>query len=739
MPAPGSALGTAAADPAPASAPAPAPAPASPPPEAADRGLCAALHHHFGFPAFRETQETIIRDILAGRSTLGVLPTSGGKSLCYQLPAVLLPGVTVVVSPLIALMKDQVDALRRRNIPAAALTSHLEPPAQRDTLQALREGALRLVYVAPERLLNPEFLAAVGGVTVSLLAVDEAHCVSQWGHDFRPDYRLVPLFHRRIGAPPVLALTATAPPAVRRDILRELGIENAVVGPFDRPNLRYGVAAVRKEEEQRREVVAWLRRLDRGCVIIYTATRRAAEQWATALARGPAAGAGPFAVYHAGLTAAERRRVQDDFMAGEVRVIVATCAFGMGIDKPDIRGVLHLGLPDSVETYVQEVGRAGRDGEPAWGVVISLLSRDAVLKKRLLEKQRPQAAWLERSLRRVAESAKRGGPLDLAGDEEGLGQALLLLPHLLEYGLVAEPRTRGAVRALRVRCAPTGDEAGAIMEAIRRQYANKMARFETLQTYLTAQSCRRDFLARYFGMPLAESKPEVCCDHCHRSAFAAPAKTDPAPEETRLPVPPEALGQPPRSERAFGPPADRTDLVVAALDCTVEVAGRTDKSGARQVRVLLWKGDGSLSLHDHSSVRPSFYLRQVRRHELVGPGRFTATDGEDRLTLNIYAWLWVKTLGGPSVTAASRRPERAAAGEGVKPTCRALLQNCANAHCPHHRATGHGYHFHGGERECPHCRAARRTCSRRAAGEDGFCAYHGKFAPRETVDPGRTD
>ncbi len=701
--------------------------PPTEPPTELPTDLHTALHRHFGFGEFRQTQEAIIQAILAGRSTLGVLATSGGKSLCYQLPSVLLPGITVVVSPLIALMKDQVDALRRRGIPAAALTSQLEPPAHRETLAAIREGTLRLVYVAPERLLNPEFLAAVAETSVSLLAVDEAHCVSQWGHDFRPDYRLVPLFHRRIGAPPVLALTATAPPPVRRDIQRELGIENTVVGPFDRPNLRYGVATVQREQEQWQAALGWLRCLDRGSVVLYTATRKATEDWAAKLSRLPSPGVGPVAAYHAGLPGDERRRVQDAFMNGEVRVIVATCAFGMGIDKPDIRGVLHLGLPESVEAYVQEVGRAGRDGDPAWGVVITLLSRDAVLKRRLLERQRPQVTWLERSLERVANSVNKGNPLDLAGDEEGLGQALLLLPHLLQYKLVAEPRTREAVRSLRVLRAPTGDETRAILDAIRQQYANKMTRFKTLQTYLTAHACRRDFLARYFGMPLAESKPEVCCDHCHQPAFSA--KEPLAPAEEKL------LEAPSSEDAMFRPPMGGTTMVVAAVDCSVEVAGRTAKTGEREVRLLLWKSDGSLTIHDAKNTKPSFYLRRVKDHEF-GPGHFTATDAQDRLTLNVHAWLWVKTLGEPAVGA---RKQRVAAGDGAQTTCRALLQNCANEQCPYRKNTGHGYHFHVGERECPHCQVARRTCRNRATTAEGLCGYHGKYEPRETADPSGPD
>lgn len=624
-----------------------------------------ALQRHFGFDRFRESQEPIIQAVLEGRSTLGILPTSGGKSLCYQLPAVLLPGVTVVISPLIALMKDQVDALERRGISAVALTSQMDAATQREALAAIRRGEIRLIYLAPERLLTPEFQDTISRVSVSLLAVDEAHCLSQWGHDFRPDYRLVPLFHRRIGAPPVVALTATAPPAVRQDIRRELGIEHVVLAPFDRPNLRYGVAVVGTEREQRRQVASWLHRLDRGSVILYASTRRATEEWSEVLRTATGESV---AAYHAGLPPETRQRIQDAFMSGEVRVIVATSAFGMGVDKPDIRGVLHLGLPDSVEAYVQEVGRAGRDGEPAWGAVITLLNRDALLKRRLLERQQPDPAWIRRRLGEAARTAT-GHRIDLAVEDEAGDQALQLLPHLLERGIVAEPPTRDAIRALQVRRQPTDGEARDIVGAMQRRYAAKLARFRALQSYLSAPTCRRDFLANYFGAPRAEEKPEVCCDRCHSPAFVAEPRSPggPAPGPVAGMAADRPLGTPARPP--LGPPSP-DGMVAAAVDCTLVVTGRLPRQGDRRVRLLLWKGDGSLAVHDAREAAPAFLLHRVRSHAAT-PEEFTATDGEERLTLHIFRWLWLHPVGdgqdqaaevpGPMPRARSRRSDPPAA------------------------------------------------------------------------------
>ncbi len=345
--------------------------------------LEAKLQEHFGFSQFRPLQTEIIAEVLSGHSAVGVLPTGAGKSLCYQLPAMLLPGVTLVISPLISLMKDQTDSLVARGIPAFAVNSHDTLGEGRDKLAAMAGGQAKLVFVAPERLQNPAFLAACARVQISLLAVDEAHCVSQWGHDFRPEYQQIPAFHQAIGRPPLLALTATARPNVQQDLVQQLGIPGARLfrASANRPNLWLGMETCRTEVE-RRAVLAHLLREQSGSAVIYVTSRREAETLAEHLTEllGEAV-----ACYHAGMAAEERTAVQNQFMTDLVRVVVATNAFGMGIDKPDIRTVLHAGVPDSLEAYFQEIGRAGRDGAPARCIMVLIPGRDTKLREFLVQ------------------------------------------------------------------------------------------------------------------------------------------------------------------------------------------------------------------------------------------------------------------------------------------------------------------------------------------------------------------
>ena len=326
-----------------------------------------ALSRHFGHAGFRPGQEEIVRAALSGRDVLVVMPTGSGKSIGYQLPATLLPGLTLVVSPLIALMKDQVDELDRKGIPAAALHSLLSSAERRQAQEAMREGRLRLLYVAPERFASEAFRQALAETPLARFAVDEAHCVSEWGHDFRPDYRLLAGAARACrradgssGRPPVLAFTATATPEVREDIVRLLDLQNpeVFVAGFDRPNLFLDVRRVSGEIEKR----AILPGLVEGRrALVYASTRKSAERAAETLGQhGRSAEA-----YHAGMGEAERSRVQDAFANGSLDVVCATNAFGMGIDRPDLEAVVHFEIPGSLEAYYQEIGRGGRDGRPA--------------------------------------------------------------------------------------------------------------------------------------------------------------------------------------------------------------------------------------------------------------------------------------------------------------------------------------------------------------------------------------
>lgn len=339
--------------------------------EMADAGE--ALRTYFGFEALRPGQSEVVQAILAGRDAMGIMPTGGGKSLCYQLPALCRPGLTVVVSPLIALMKDQVDALQARGIPAAAVNSSLGAEEYRQVMQALRRGELKILYVAPERFAQESFLELLRGLQVALLAVDEAHCLSQWGHDFRPDYLRLGRVREALGYPQTVALTATATAYVREDILATLKLQDpaVIISGFGRDNLDFAITHCENRKAKFERIRKVIARWKKG--IIYCSTRKnvmlvfdeLAAQQVNAVA------------YHAGMSDEEREFSQEAFVSGRADVVVATNAFGMGIDRPDVRFVVHFEIPGSVEAYYQEAGRAGRDGEAA---VCELLFNHADLK-----------------------------------------------------------------------------------------------------------------------------------------------------------------------------------------------------------------------------------------------------------------------------------------------------------------------------------------------------------------------
>ena len=337
------------------------------------------LRRVFGLHTFRPLQQAIIEDLIAGRDAFVLMPTGGGKSLCYQLPALVRPGVALVVSPLISLMKDQVDALNANGIAAACYNSSLDAAAARSVLARLHAGELDLLYVAPERLMTPDFLERLAQLPIALIAVDEAHCVSQWGHDFRPEYAALGDLRGRFPDVPLIALTATADPHTREDVVRCLGLDEARrhISSFDRPNIRYTVLEKHRPMDQ---LTRFLdnRRSEAG--IVYALSRKRTEEIAAHLvAAGYQA-----AAYHAGLAGSLRHDVQERFLRDDLDIVVATVAFGMGIDKPNVRFVVHYDLPKHIEGYYQETGRAGRDGLPAEALLL-YGAQDVVTARRLLE------------------------------------------------------------------------------------------------------------------------------------------------------------------------------------------------------------------------------------------------------------------------------------------------------------------------------------------------------------------
>ncbi|MEM8598757.1 MAG: ATP-dependent DNA helicase RecQ [Bacteroidota bacterium] len=409
------------------------------PAPAVSRSALDVLQEHWGFASFRPGQTETIAAVLAGRDALAVLPTGGGKSVCYQVPAVVLGGLTLVVSPLIALMQDQVDALNRRGIPAAALTSALRF-REREQLWADAEfGRYRLLYVAPEQLQTERFQQRAPRLPVRLVAVDEAHCISEWGHDFRPAYRAIAAVRALTGPVPMLAVTATATPEVRRDIATQLGLGDDGTEPhievrgFDRPNLLWSVHHVEDVAGKLREIAAKVS----GTGLVYAGTRNGAEHWARALAAsGIAAEA-----YHAGLDAKTRAAVQQRWLGGQTRIIAATSAFGMGIDKPDVRFVVHTALAPTLESYYQEAGRGGRDGERAHAVLLvgPGAASEAAMRANV---SHPDAATVQRihaaacSLAQVPVGSQPDGPVPLA------------LAALAEAARVPSTSARAAVDAL---------------------------------------------------------------------------------------------------------------------------------------------------------------------------------------------------------------------------------------------------------------------------------------------------
>jgi ATP-dependent DNA helicase RecQ len=572
--------------------------------------LAASLHQHFGFRAFRPGQEQAVRAAIAGRDSLVVMPTGSGKSLCYQLPALMRDDLTVVVSPLVALMQDQVDGLRARGAgdKVALVNAQQSGEDNRAAIQRAADGQLRLLYVAPERFGAPGFLDRMADVEVGLFVVDEAHCVSQWGHDFRPDYFRLEAVAKRLNARAVMASTATATARVAADIARRLALRDPVkvTTGFDRPNLTFSVARP-NGADKRAMLLETLRGADALPAIVYAGTRAGCEDLAELIGAELGIRAEP---YHAGLDRERRAAVQRRFLADETPVIVATNAFGMGVDKPNVRTVIHASTPPSLEAYYQEAGRAGRDGLPGRAVLLAE-PRDKALHVHFIRQEQLDDRLPRDVAGRLSWAADGDGrynedALELAGaagcDQERLRS---LLGHLIRAGVVQPspaPSNRVAGRLVGAYDAAAAARCRTSMEeGIRVRWRQ----YREIWAYAESDSCRRAAILRHFGDP-SQPQAEDCCDVC------APTLKPVAP-----PPPPEVL-------------ESLDDAIFSVVRTARPQVGRTAcveiLHGAQSKKIKENSYDGLSAYAMASHMRRADILARV--DELLEAGRLASTGGK---------------------------------------------------------------------------------------------------------------
>jgi ATP-dependent DNA helicase RecQ len=588
-----------------------------PDPTALSAALLARARARFGISAFRPGQELTIRNVLDSLDTLAIMPTGGGKSLCYQLPALELPGTTLVVSPLIALMKDQYDKLEVLGVDVLRLDSTLGPREEAAALARLTMPRPCIAYVTPERLGDQSFRASLAQVKVALFVVDEAHCISQWGHDFRPAYLGLGEAIIEIGRPTVLALTATAPPRVKDDILAQLNVRDAAVVDvgLHRPNLRYHVLRAQTERKKRAVLVRMLQRT-KGCGIIYAATVKNVEAIANFLNKNGI----PAGKYHGRMRAREREQAQAAFMeAGEPRVMVATNAFGLGVDKQDLRFVIHYNFPGSLEAYYQEAGRAGRDGQPATCVLL-YQPDDKRIQSFFLGGRYPtpdQTKAVSDALRRLAEIDETHGAPALRAIAEAadvpLKKTRVVLSFLKDAGYAREiggthfaPLSKDAPDLVALARAATRYE---------QKRAQDRARLESMLRYAQSHLCRNKLLFAYFGY--AEDATESCntCDNCVKAREDADARHQAEEAERSRNHRPAPAAMPAHVTS----PESLSDERRALLEQTI--ARR--RARANRARALRIERSAALAV-----PRPEFATGDVVRHPVWGEGEVTNVAGD---------------------------------------------------------------------------------------------------------------
>jgi ATP-dependent DNA helicase RecQ len=578
--------------------------------------LRATLKERFGLTRLRPGQLAVIERVLGAESTLAVMPTGSGKSLCYQLPAVLLPGRTVVVSPLIALMKDQCDSLNALGVPSVQMHSAANTEEARAAHDAVADGSAKIIMVTPERLADPAFLELLIARPVSLLVVDEAHCISQWGHDFRPAFLEIGPAVQRLGKPTVLALTATATGEIATDICRELGIpaKGVVNTGSYRDNLDLRVEQVAREDDKLERAVK-LVHATQGSGLVYCATIKAAEAVYEALQAAEES----VGLYHGKLPAAERHAQQEAFMRGERRVMVATNAFGLGIDKPDIRFVLHYQLPSTLEAYYQEAGRAGRDGEPARCTLL-FLRGDKAIQQFFMAGRYPGEEEVSAICAALQEPPPGGEawtlPLLQGRLARPRGKLRVALGLLRKHGIV-EQKTDGT---LRMRKPGVGAaELLPLAEAYQQRRDGDREALERMVFYAQTGQCRWHVLLEH----LEDETPFERCEHCDNCRrIAAHEKVLEHLASQPQPDQPEANGSADKDEAPAGPPARGTIVNVRRYG-----RGVVEESSALQVTVAFADGSRRSFLPEYvqklrePAARPA---RQRGRAPAAGPHRPTA-------------------------------------------------------------------------------------------------------------------